>query len=290
MTVKKLRVDELKAMVKEAIATQLKEAKAKKTVKENKSIKVTASQLKEMVRTAVKARLSESMGEVPGLGDLVAYNGTTGFVEDVSPDGRIGVTRDGLKMDVVMPDKVRVLATAEDLRDLSPEEVASLSSDMNFDVNHDPGEEPNAEFDRIGDTLSNGLLAKSTRVPLAARKRELGVALGKPEMDIGEASTSPKGDGGKISMTFGTFPPDEQWAELVLRHGRMNFRLGDSDYRALEEAAAQIGLSGHEAQNILMHMGDPEAVKNLLDAMVMSSDEGASLASSFVDQLGIEWI
>lgn len=303
MKVKHLKTEDLRKMVKEAVATQVKEMKAKKLAEsknasvKKESVKITMSELKKMVNEAVKRRLFENFGEeAPGLGDLVSANGKTGYVEEILPNGKLGVTRDGLKMDVVDAGAVQVLASRAELEEYSPEELADLHLD--FDKNADPGEDPQTELDRVSTQLGGNLLSKPTRVGLQNRKRELASKLGHSEMDVMESKNSKKADGGKkinedrsFGMSFGQFPPEPVWSELVMKHGPLAFRLGDSDYRSLEAAAETIGLSGHEAQSILHSMSDPEEVKTLLTAMVDSMDENASsLASSFMDQLGIEWI
>lgn len=188
MTVKKLTVNDLKTMVKEAVALQMKQSaserrkkieddKAKSAKNENKTVRVSVDQLRTMVKEAVAARLKENM-DMPGVGDLVAYNGKTGYVEDVSPDGKVAVTRDGMRMEWIPMQGVQVLATADDLGELSPEEIAGIGDEMGMGMNQDPGEDPHAELDRISGQLDANLLGKQSRKSLGARQGELKGKLG----------------------------------------------------------------------------------------------------------------
>lgn len=190
MTVKKLTVKDLKNMVKEAVALQMKQnaaerrqkmaddkAKANEKVNENRTVKVTVEQLRSMVKEAVRARLKENMG-MPGVGDLVAFKGRTGYVEDVSPDGKVAVTRDGVRMEWLPVQAVQVLAAADELAELSPEEIGSLDGEMGMGANQDPGEDPQAELDRLGGHLSSKLIGGGTRKALGARSKGLASQLG----------------------------------------------------------------------------------------------------------------
>lgn len=189
MTVKKLTVNDLKKMVKEAVTLQMKQSAAERRqkmkddkakankVNENRTVKVTVEQLRSMVKEAVRARLKENMG-MPGVGDLVAFKGRTGYVEDVSPEGKVGVTRDGVRMEWLPVQAVQVLASADELEELSPEEIASLDGEMGMGANQDPGEDPQAELDRLGGHLSSKLIGGGTRKALGARSRGLASQLG----------------------------------------------------------------------------------------------------------------
>lgn len=190
MTVKKLSVNDLKNMVKEAVALQMKQnaaerrqkiaddkAKANEKVNENRTVKITVEQLRSMVKEAVRARLNENMG-MPGVGDLVAFKGRTGYVEDVSPEGKVAVTRDGMRMEWLPVQAVQVLASADELAELTPDEIASLDGEMGMGGNQDPGEAPDAALDRVGQQLSGNLLGGGTRKALSARERELKSQLG----------------------------------------------------------------------------------------------------------------
>lgn len=193
MTVKKFTVSNLKAMVKEAVALQMKQSaadrrakmaddkeKANADVKENKTIRVTVEQLRSMVKEAVQSRLTENMG-MPAIGDLVAFKGKSGHVEDVSPDGRVAVSRDGIRMEWLPMNAVQVLATAEDLAELSPEEVASIGDEMGMGANQDPGENPADELERRQQQLQGFSLGKPTRTSLGNREKELKTQLGIPD-------------------------------------------------------------------------------------------------------------
>lgn len=192
MTVKKITVEGLKAMVKEAVALQVKQTAAerrkkiaddkekanKKKTNESKTVRVTVEQLRSLVKEAVRQRLSENM-DMPQPGDLVAFKGRTGYVEDVTADGKIAVTTDGMRMQLLDPSEVQVLGTTDDLADLSPDELGGIDSEMGMNVNQDPGEDPQSEYDRITSQLDNKLLSKNSRNPLSQRqdtlKKQLGI-------------------------------------------------------------------------------------------------------------------
>lgn len=191
MTVKKLTVENLRIMVKEAVAVQMEQAalerkqkieadkaKKEKTVKESKVVKVTAEQLKRLVKEAVEAKLKENMGMMgPEIGDLVSFNGKTGYVADVKPDGTVAITRDGVKMSWVPGDAVQVMASSDELDELSPEEMVSIDSGLD-DGPLDPGEDPTSELGRIEGHLDSKLIGKPSRAALGKRADALKTQLG----------------------------------------------------------------------------------------------------------------
>lgn len=196
MTVKKLTVENLKAMVKEAVALQMKQSASErqakieadkkkseeKKVNESKSVKVTLEQLRHLVKEAVQAKLKENFDGGAAIGDMVSFNGKTAYVGDtkMGPDGSmmVGLTRDGLRMNWVPAAAVQVMASSDELDELSPEEMGSIDSEMGMGLNADPGEDPQAEFDRVSGQLDSKLLAKPTRAALGKRAGDLKTKLG----------------------------------------------------------------------------------------------------------------
>lgn len=171
MTVKKLTVEHLRKLVKEAVAAQIQEKKlteAKKAakLKESKTVRLTMEQLRTMVKEAVSARLSEDFGVAPNavsVGDLVAYRGKTGYVTDIEADGKIRVTSDGIRDVVLDSSEVQQLESADELEGLDSSDLDDINSGMGFNVNHDPGGDRDEELEHLRSVLDTGLLNKNSR-------------------------------------------------------------------------------------------------------------------------------
>lgn len=318
---KKVSLEELKNMVREAVVLQLskdketsaerrekmKADKEKSMKKENVQV-VTFEQLRGMVKEAVNVRLAEHMGlsDVPGEGDFVAFQGQTGWVASVKGD-KVAVTRDGIKMHVLPVSAVKVLATAADLDELSPEELEMLGSELDLGKSHDPGEDPQTELDRIEGQLGGGssMLAKPTRNSLNARKADLKKRLGlHDEGEVDEAGGPKAGEpydrhqhGYLASMTARQMPSDDL-LELALADG-WHMNLKGLDAQAFQWALEKAGMDVGRAE---AHMGTVDGMKRVIQALINCDDDhqspqeeklcrqAESLASSIMDQLGFEWI
>jgi Zn finger protein HypA/HybF involved in hydrogenase expression len=187
MTVKKLTVEHLRAMVRESVARQLKEKQAAKKapVKESKTVKVTVGQLRQMVKEAVKSRLQENEQGTHGEGDLVMFTHpitgakTHGRVDEVNPDtGMVAVKLDALRVVLLPVDKVEFMADMDDIDGMNPDDVADINPEYK---NFDPGEDPKAELDRREQQLGNKLISKQSRKYLGGRVGDLKQRLGLPD-------------------------------------------------------------------------------------------------------------
>lgn len=162
--VKKIGVNELRAIVKEAIS-DLKKKKAK-PVTESSTIKITMGQLRTMIREAVGKKLQEEMempsaaagSPTPKAGDKVQLaSGKTATVADVDLGRQmVFITRDGIKMIGVPMDYVSVV-------DSDPEELADFSPSA--PAPEEGKEERIAHLEKL---LSRGLLTAPTRKKLEA--------------------------------------------------------------------------------------------------------------------------
>jgi len=321
--VTKVSIQELQKMVREAVALQLNKSKQsasdrREKIKDDKEKsqnegvqKITVEHLRAMVKEAISARLKEnrmlreSMGEMPAEGDLVAFHGKTGYVVQVSGD-KVAITRDGIKMQAVPLAGVQILATADDLNELGPDELDLLGKEMGYNHNVDPGEDPHTELERIESQLSgSNMLSGMTRKSLEHRKAELKQKLGMSD-EMGEAA-SPLAEepsekpydrhehGYLAKMTWGQMPSEELWHKAMANG--WHWKLGRSDREAFEVAMEVAGLNPHEAE---AKMSTPEGMKVVVQALADCQSEdpefagvcerAENLASSIMDNLGFEWI
>ena len=366
---KKVSIQELQQMVREAVALQLsknkksaadrrakmQDDKEKANVKENVK-KLGVDQLRGMVKEAISHRLKEyvslreSMGDMPQEGDLVSFAGKTGYVVQVSGD-KVAVTRDGLKMHTVPLAAVQVLATADDMNELSPDELDSIGTEMGYNQNADPGEDPHKELERIESQLSGGnMLAGPTRQSLMRRRDELKAKLGLSDMeealqpDPNDPNADPnhphvrserektmkqrqaavaagkaKGnalmpwqmgesnrplaeepynrhDHGYLArMTWGQMPSDELWAKAM--QDGWKWKLNQPDRMAFDVAMEMAGMDPYRAE---AGMQTPEGMKMVVQALAdcysddpdlePTCERARDLASSVMEVLGFEWI
>lgn len=189
MATKKISVEELRGIVKEAVqdwkAKKMSAAeKRKKTEKDKEkaevkkesagNIKITTEELKKMIQEAVKQKLSEEMempGEtVPKVGDKVKLaSGKMATVADIDTERQmVFITKDGVKMIGVPMDYVSVAAS-------EPEETG-----LDATMPKDEGDEERLET--IDKYLARPFLTAETRRKLEKEREMIMKKLGREEM------------------------------------------------------------------------------------------------------------
>jgi hypothetical protein len=214
-------------------------------------------------------------------------------------------------MEAVPLHGIQILATADDMNELGPDELDLIGSEMGYNQNADPGEDPHKELERVEAQLDGHILSGPGRKALMARREELKKQLGLSDhehqepgvpgveaegaLPLAEEPYDRHEHGYLARMTWGHMPSDELWHKAMADGWHMHLK--GSDRQAFDIAMEVAGLNPHEAE---AKMVTPEGMKMVIQALTdCHSDDpkmahvcetAANLASSIMDVLGFEWI